>query len=109
VDRLGKATGIAVPFADNTEFVSNYIFPVVLLDSTKERRDRIREYMHAAGIQTSVHYPAAHKFSTYKELGAVLPQTEYATDNEITLPMYAALTMDQIDFIVKTVEEALHE
>jgi dTDP-4-amino-4,6-dideoxygalactose transaminase len=108
VDRLGKVEGIAIPFADNTEFVSNYIFPVVLLDSTKERRDKSRDYMHAAGIQTSVHYPAAHKFSTYKELGAVLPQTEYVTDNEITLPMYAALTMEQVDFICDTFEKAIH-
>lgn len=68
----------------------------------------IREYIHEAGIQTSVHYPAAHKFSTYKELGAVLPQTEYVTDNEITLPMYAALTDEQIDFICDTYERAIN-
>ena len=63
--------------------------------------------MHASGIQTSVHYPAAHKFSTYKDLGAVLPQTEYITDNEVTLPMYAALTTKQVDFICDTFEKAL--
>ena len=63
--------------------------------------------MHAAGIQTSVHYPAAHKFSTYKELGAVLPQTEYVTDNEVTLPMYAALTPEQVDYICDTFEKAI--
>ena len=109
VDRLSKTEGIVVPFADNTEFVSNYIFPVVLLNSTKERRNKIREYIHAAGIQTSVHYPAVHKFSTYKELHAVLPQTEYVTDNEITLPMYAALSPEQVDFICDTFEKALKE
>ncbi len=109
VERLGKLAGIVVPFADNTEFVSNYIFPVVLLDSTKERRDHIREYIHAAGIQTSVHYPAVHKFSTFASLGAVLPQTEYVTDNEITLPMYAALTSEQVDFICDVFEKANRE
>ena len=65
--------------------------------------------MHAAGVQTSVHYPAAHKFSTYKDLGAVLPQTEYVTDNEVTLPMYAALTPEQIDFICDTFEKAVKD
>ena len=107
VDRLSTIKGIAVPFADNTEFVSNYIFPVVLLNSNKERRNKIREYMHAAGIQTSVHYPAAHKFSTYKDLGAVLPLTEYVMDNEITLPMYAALSSEQVNLICDTFEKAL--
>ena len=99
---------MVVPFADNTEFVSNYILPVVLLNSNKERRNKIREDIHAAGIQTSVHYPAVHKFSTFTDLGAVLPQTEYVTDNEITLPMYAALTSEQINFICDTFEKAVN-
>lgn len=107
IERLSDIKNIAIPFADNTEFVSNYIMPVVLLDSTRERRNKIREKMHAAGIQTSVHYPAVHHFTTFKELGAVLPQTDYVTDNEITLPMYAALTEPQIDFICTTFKNAL--
>lgn len=109
VERLAGMESVAVPFADNTEFVSNYIFPVVILNSTREQRDALREFMHAEGIQTSVHYPAAHRFSTYRELGAVLPQTEYVTENEITLPMYAALTMEQVDFICDTLECGLKE
>lgn len=60
-------------------------------------------------MKTSVHYPAAHRFSTYKEFGAVLPQTEYVTDNEITLPMYAALTEEQVDFICDVFEKAIKE
>lgn len=109
VDGLSKIKGIVVPFADNTEFTSNYIMPVVLLDSIKEKRDHIREYMHVAGIQTSVHYPAIHHFSIYKEVEFHLPQTEYVTDNEITLPMYAALTNEEIDFVVATLKQALDE
>ena len=109
VERLSQISRVVVPFADNTEFVSNYIFPIVIQKSTKEQRDALRDFMHAEGIQTSVHYPAAHRFSTYKELGAVLPQTEYVTENEVTLPMYAALTMEQVDFICDTLECGLKE
>lgn len=108
VDGLSKVKGIVVPFADSTEFTSNYIMPVVLLDSIKEKRDHIREYMHAAGIQTSVHYPAIHLFFLYKDGSWHLPQTEYVTDNEITLPMYAALTKEQIGFIVESLKNALN-
>lgn len=107
VEGLSQIEGIVVPFADNTEFVSNYIMPIVLLNSTKERRDKMREAIHAAGIQTSVHYPAIHKFSIYKNSETHLPKTEYVTDNEITLPMYAALTNEQIDFITETISNAL--
>ena len=109
VSRFIRNSRIAVPFADCTEFTSNYIFPIVILESTKEKRNVLREYIHAAGIQTSVHYPAAHHFSTCRKLGAVLPQTDYCTDNEVTLPMYAALTMEQVDFICDTVEKGIME
>lgn len=108
VENLSKIKGVVVPFADCAEFTSNYIMPVVLTQGSKENRDAIREKIHAAGIQTSVHYPAIHKFSIYKDYGAVLPQTEYVTDHEITLPMYAALTMDQVDFICETVNKAIN-
>ena len=89
--------------------MSNYIFPVVILNSTKEQRNKLREYIHAVGIQTSVHYPAVHKFSTFVECGAVLPQSEYVTDNEVTLPMYAAITMEQVDFICDTLMKGIKE
>lgn len=107
VERLVNNPRLAVPFADCKEFTSNYIFPIVLLDSTKDKRNALREYIHAAGIQTSVHYPAGHRFSTYKGLGVVLPQTDYVADNEVTLPMYAALTKEQVDFICDTVEKGI--
>ena len=82
--------------------------PIVLTKGSVEDRDRIREDIHAAGIQTSVHYPAIHRFSIYKDYGAVLPQTEYVTNHEITLPMYAALTMEQVDFICDTVDKVIN-
>lgn len=108
VANLSKIVNIAVPFADNTEFVSNYIMPIVLLNSTKEHRDAIRDKIHETGIQTSVHYPSIHQFSIYKGYGAILPQTEYVSDNEITLPMYAALTDEEIDFICDTLNRVVN-
>lgn len=108
IQELSKVKGIIVPFADCTEFVSNYIMPIVLLNSTKQQRDEIREKIHAWGIQTSNHYPAVHKFSIYQQYKAVLPQTEYVADNEITLPMYADLTDEQVTFIAETVNKAVN-
>lgn len=108
VKQLSSIDGITIPFADNTEFVSNYIFPIVLKDSTSEKRDSIRDKLHAAGIQTSVHYPAIHRFSIYKEHKTKLPITEYVTENEITLPMYASLSNEEIEYIVKELNQALN-
>ena len=109
LDNLSKVKGIVVPFAENKEFVSNYIMPIVLVDSNAERRNLIREKIHEAGIQTSVHYPPVHKFQTFKEYCTELPMTEYVTDNEITLPMYASLSFEQVDFISYILEKSLYE
>lgn len=109
VQKLSAVKGLIIPFADSIEMSSNYIMPVVLADTVEKARDQVREIIHAAGIQTSVHYPAIHRFSIYKDYGAVLPQTEYVADHEITLPMYASLTPEQVDFIVETVNGAVND
>lgn len=108
LEKLANVKDVVVPFADNKEFCSNYIMPVVITKGDTAYRDSVRNKIHEAGVQTSVHYPAVHRFSIYNDYHAVLPQTEYVTDHEITLPMYAALTEEQIDYIVKTLEDALH-
>lgn len=104
LELLKDVDGIIIPFEDYTEFSSNYIFPIVLKDSTFSKRDRIRELLAEAGIQTSVHYPAVHHFSIYKEFYRELPFTDYLVDNLITLPMYSKLKSDQIVFIINTLK-----
>ena len=97
---------VTVPFATNSNFVSNYIFPIVLNDSNVELRDDVRNQLHQAGIQTSVHYPSANRFSIYKQYDhGGLENSEYVTDNEITLPMYANLSDDQIDYITDSIRK----
>ena len=109
VELLTKINDVIVPFVENKEFVSNYIMPIVLKDSTKEKRDKVRNALHEKGIQTSVHYPAIHRFSIYKDYKVDLPITEYVTDNEITLPMYASLSKNEITYITETLKETLYE
>ena len=99
LEKLASIGGIIVPFSGYTEFSSNYIFTIVLTDSTFAKRDRVREQLAEAGIQTSVHYPAVHRFSIYKEFYTELPVTDYLVDNLITLPMYSKLQKFEIEYI----------
>lgn len=101
LEKLESIEGVIVPFNDYSEFSSNYIFPIVLKDSTFEKRDKVREQLAEAGIQTSVHYPAVHRFSIYKDFYVDLPVTDYLVDNLITLPMYSKLKELDIIFIVE--------
>jgi dTDP-4-amino-4,6-dideoxygalactose transaminase len=107
VRQLSGIKDIIIPFADYKFFSSNYIFPIVLKNSNAARRNRIREFLAANGIQTSVHYPAVHRFSIYSEFAVELPRTEYVTDNLITLPLFSKLSPESIDYIKSTLEKAL--
>ncbi len=104
IKELSDIKEIIIPFKDNEEYVSNYIMPIVLKDSSPENRDALREHLHKNGIQTSVHYPSVHKFSIYHEKNNHLPITDYVVDNEITLPMFGDLTNDDIHLIVNTIK-----
>lgn len=109
VDELHNKKGIIIPFVDRNNFSSNYIFPIVLEDSDKKKRDNIRKELQKKGVQTSVHYPAVHKFSIYSEYEQALPITEYVSDNEITLPMYGRLDRDKIKYICKSLKTIIED
>lgn len=107
ISNLKEVSGIIIPFENYTEFSSNYIFPIVLKDSSFEKRDKIREQLAEVGIQTSVHYPAVHHFSIYKEFYTKLPVTDYLVDNLITLPMYSKLSTIEIKHISESLKYSL--
>lgn len=107
IDQLKDINGISIPFKDYDRFASNYIFTIVLNDSTFEKRDFVRNELAKAGIQTSVHYPAVHRFSIYKGFYSELPLTDYISDNLITLPMYSGLRQDDIRCIASALKDIL--
>ena len=107
IKELSEISEIIIPFKDYSEFSSNYIFPVILKNSTYEKRDLVRNKLAEAGIQTSVHYPAVHKFSIYKDFYREMPVTDYITDNLITLPMYANLKKDDVGYICENLKNSL--
>lgn len=104
LEQLKDIPEIIIPFAHASEFSSNYIFPIVLTNSNEEKRDFVRTKLAEAGIQTSVHYPAVHKFSIYKEFYCELPITDYLVDNLITLPMYSKLSKTDVNYISETLK-----
>lgn len=106
--QLEECEQIIVPFAGYAEFASNYIMPVILKDSDPERRDEVRTKLQEKGIQTSVHYPAVHRFSIYRDARkGDMSLTEYASDCGLTLPMYAKLTEDEITYICDSLKAIL--
>lgn len=104
---LAGVDALVVPFVGHHGFVSNYIFPVVLREGGADRRDAIRQRLQQSGIQTSVHYPAVHRFSIHSDNPGPLPNTEHVADHLITLPMYAGLSLDSVDFVAEQLKASL--
>jgi dTDP-4-amino-4,6-dideoxygalactose transaminase len=61
-------------------------------------RDAVREALARRGVQTSVHYPPAHRFSIYA--GETLPVTEAYAARTLTLPLFAGMTEAQQDLVL---------
>ena len=102
---LGEARGIVVPFRRHEGVVSNYIFPVVLEGVDAPGRDAVREAMKERGIQTSIHYPAVHRFSIFEQYRRPLPKTERVSDSLVTLPMHGRLSADDVSRVAATLRE----
>jgi len=98
---------IVIPYEKHNQFSSNYIFPIVLKQGGFHKRENIRRALADEGIQTSVHYPAVHRFEIYKDVTMDLPQTEFVADHEITLPMYGELAESDIDRIVASLKKSI--
>jgi dTDP-4-amino-4,6-dideoxygalactose transaminase len=107
IHNLSNIEGLIIPFKNYSWFSGNYIFPIILKNSTRKKRDEIRTHLKEAGIETSVHYPAVHRFSIYKEYYKKLPITEYITDNLITLPMYSKLTSKDVNYIGRVLNDTI--
>ena len=84
--------------------LAHHLFTVVLDDGME--RARFREALAARGIQTSVHYPPAHRFSIYA-WGGDLPVTEAYGARAVSLPLFATMTTAQQDEVVNAIRAAL--
>jgi dTDP-4-amino-4,6-dideoxygalactose transaminase len=97
-ERLDNVSLITIPYRHFTRGNPNYHIMPILLAETIDR-NKVIESMKEDGIQTSIHYPAIQQFSAYK--GRVNPTSiaEYVTAHELTLPLYPAMTFEEVDMV----------
>jgi dTDP-4-amino-4,6-dideoxygalactose transaminase len=85
-----------------------HLFPILV---AKGKRDALHDYLEQRGIGTVIHYPIApHKQECYaKEAWNVpqlsLPITERLADEELSIPMSPCMTQEQIEYVVKCINE----
>lgn len=86
-----------------------HLFPIIV--SGKENRDRLHGYLDENGVGTVCHYPIApHKQECYaKETWNTpqlsLPITERLADEELSIPIGPAITMEEVAQIVELINK----
>jgi dTDP-4-amino-4,6-dideoxygalactose transaminase len=109
--RLRDIPGVAIPFQAHRGSSAYHLLPVLLENAVV--RAHVMQHLASRGIQTSIHYPPIHQFSFYRKLQQVspasLPKTEAVGSCQMTLPLYADLTEDQVAYVCDCVAEALQK
>jgi dTDP-4-amino-4,6-dideoxygalactose transaminase len=96
--RLDAVPAITIPYRHFSRGKPNYhIMPILLAKQID--RDKLIESMKQDGVQTSIHYPAIQQFSAYKNKVNSTPLAEYVSAHELTLPLYPAMTFEEVDIV----------
>ena len=107
-ERLAAIPDVTLPFAPAWVRHVYHLFVVQV-----PRRDDVLRALKARGVQCGVHYPVPlHLQPAYASLGyprGAFPHSEAAANRILSLPMYAELTDEQMEYIVAALDASLQE
>jgi dTDP-4-amino-4,6-dideoxygalactose transaminase len=71
----------------------------------ERKRDELKEYLLSNGIGCEIYYPLSlNKQECFAQHANKLPISEQLTQESLSLPIYPELTIDQLAFVVSTIE-----
>lgn len=102
-ERLGNVPGIRL-CAEQPGVEANYAYFPVVFDGYKENRDQIQEKLAAENVGARKYfYPLTNGFACYAGLPTAgedrTPVAKFFADRVLTLPLYADLTVGDVDRI----------
>ena len=97
---------------DENHVSSGHLYLLRVDDITEAVRNQIIVKMAEKGVACNVHYKPLPMLTAYKNLGFDMkdyPNAYMQYQNEITLPLYSKLTMEDVDYIIECFKESLEE
>jgi dTDP-4-amino-4,6-dideoxygalactose transaminase len=105
--RLDTCPEIELPRDDPREYAVYHTFVV-----RHPRRDDLRSFLHAAGVESKIHYPRPiHLQPAARSLGygeQSFPMTERFAGTMVSLPIHGGLSQGQLEYVVEKIFE-FHE
>ncbi|AFS83651.1 DegT/DnrJ/EryC1/StrS family aminotransferase [Candidatus Nitrosopumilus sediminis] len=93
---------IKLPTQRKDENLNWYLYTIAV-----EKRDNILKKLNKKGIGAASYYPTPiHKTPFYKQ-NTKLPVTDWASSHVLSLPIHPKVTRKNIEFIAKTIRDAL--
>jgi dTDP-4-amino-4,6-dideoxygalactose transaminase len=107
-DELLVKRGVTPPAKGPSSGHSYHVYAIRV-----QNRDKVREQLAAAGVETIVHYPTAVPFLgayAYKKHTAKdFPVADEHANTMLSLPMFPELTTEQQDYVVEQLAKAIRE
>ena len=77
--------------------------------SVSKNRDQLRSFLQEAGIGSEIYYPRPfHLQECFKPLGykpGDFPQSEFAANHSLAIPIYPELSSEQQDYVIKQIKK----
>jgi dTDP-4-amino-4,6-dideoxygalactose transaminase len=106
---LAEKEWAILPFQyENGTETCYHLYPLRIKNFTEEKRDLLIQMLGEIDIATNVHFMPLPMFTAYKNLGYKVEDYPNAFDqykNEITLPLYSLLTLEDAEYVATKLVE----
>lgn len=105
-----KSWAIIPPFRNDEKQSSCHLYALRIKDITEEQRDNIIDMISNDGVSVNVHFQPLPLLSLFKKMGFKITNYPKAYNNfkcEISLPIYPQLSIEELDYIVRSIEKAV--
>ena len=111
---LGKEDFSIIPFSkdDNGTETSYHLYLYRVKGFNEEKRNKAIQMLAEKGIATNVHYKPLPMLTLYKNLGYDIkdyPNAYAQYENEITLPVYSTLSLEDAAYVAEEVVKVIKE